>query len=135
MRNRFSLTIPTQQFKMSILSTAKPIHFATDAARKNYARGLNEAKARLAGHHKPTAQELEAASIARGRAEILKKFGSAFYAKTFGTAPPRAMAPAAKPSPAAASGTPKHYAKEAGPFSPRKLHVYTCRQWLAPLPA
>lgn len=115
---------------MSNLSTAKFIHFASERERKTYEVGMAQVAEKMKGHIRPTAQEIEAASIARGRAEILKKFGSAFYAKTFGTPPPRAMAAPAKP---AASGAPKHFAKEVGPFQPTKMHHYVCRQWLPAL--
>ena len=70
----------------------------------------------------------EAASIAEGRAIIAKRFGAAAFKKCFGTAPPHTMAPA-KPAPVAATA-PKHYAKETGPFSPRKLHCFVNRAWL-----
>ena len=106
----------------------KNLQFNTPAQARAYSVGLALVEKTLAGKRKPTAQEIEAATVARGRAEILKKFGSAFYAKTFGVDPPRTMAPAAKP--AASTSTVKHFAKETGPFQPRKLHIYTCRQWL-----
>ena len=116
---------------MSNLSTAKPIHFASERDRRTYQTGLAQVAAKLAGHRKPTASQLEAATIAEGRAIIAKRFGREAFKCMFGCEPPRTMAAPARP---AASGTPKHYAKEAGPFEPRKLHVYTCRQWLHALP-
>ena len=76
----------------------------------------------------------EQASIAEGKAEILKKLGAATYRKMFGTAPPRTMAPPAKAAPATPASTRKAYAAEAGPFQPRKLHVYSNRAWLPELP-
>ena len=115
------------------MTATKNLQFNTPAQARAYAAGMAQVTAKLAGNHKPTPAEIEAASVARGRSEILKKFGSAFYVKTFGTAPAKPMAPAAKP--AASPGTVQYFAKETGPFQPRKLHIYTCRQWLAPLPA
>ncbi len=107
----------------------KDLKFRTDAERKQFERGMAEVQRKLSGHVTQTPQELEAATIARGRAEILKKFGSAFYAKTFGTAPAKPMAQPAKP--ASSPGTVKHFAKETGPFEPRKLHCFVNRAWLA----
>ena len=72
----------------------------------------------------------EAAAIAEGRAIIAKRFGAATFKKCFGVEPPRTMAPPAK----AAAATParvKAYAKETGPFEPRKLHCFVNRAWLA----
>ena len=106
----------------------KDLKFRTDAERKQFERGMAEVQRKLSGHVTQTPQELEAATIARGRAEILKKFGSAFYRKTFGTEPAKTMAPAAKPAPATPARV-KTFA-DTGERSPRKLHIYTCRQWL-----
>ena len=103
----------------------KNLQFNTPAQARAYSVGLALVEKTLAGKRKPTAQEIEAATVARGRAEILKKFGSAFYAKTFGTAPAKPMAPPAK----AASSTPARVKTYAPPAAPRQLtrHCYTTR--------
>ena len=103
----------------------KDLKFRTDAERKQFERGMAEVQRKLSGHVTQTPQELEAATIARGRAEILKKLGSGFYRKAFGTDPPRTMAPAAKPAPA----TPARVKTYAPPAAPRQLtrHCYTTR--------
>ena len=103
----------------------KDLKFRTDDERKRFERGMAEVQRKLSGHVTQTPQELEAATIARGRAEILKKFGSAFYAKTFGTAPAKPMGPPAK----AASSTPARVKTYAPPAAPRQLtrHCYTTR--------
>ena len=75
----------------------------------------------------------EQASIAEGKRILATKMSPQAFLHAFGHPPPaKKMAIPARP---AASGTPKHYAKETGPFEPRKLHVYTCKAWLAPIPA
>ena len=75
-----------------------PIHFSTPQERKTFAIGLAQVAARLKGHHKLTLAEREAATVARGKAEVLKKLGTAGFRRCFGHEPPRAMAaPAAKP--------------------------------------
>ena len=70
----------------------------------------------------------EAAAIAEGRAIIAKRFGRETFKKCFGVDPPRTTAPAAKPAPATPARV-KTFA-DTGERSPRKLHIYTCRQWL-----
>ena len=71
----------------------------------------------------------EAASIAEGKRILAGKLSPAGFLHAFGHAPP-AKTMAAKPSPAAATGKPKHYSTEAGPFQPRKLHCFVNRAWL-----
>ncbi len=70
----------------------------------------------------------EAASIAEGKRILASKLSPAAFLHTFGHPAPRTMAPAAKP--ASSPGTVKHFAKEAGPFQPRKLHCFVNRAWL-----
>ena len=70
----------------------------------------------------------EAASIAEGKRILATKMSPAAFLHTFGH-PAKTMAPAAKP----ASSTParvKTFAKETGPFQPRKLHCFVNRAWL-----
>ena len=72
----------------------------------------------------------EAASIAEGKRILASKLSPAAFLHTFGHPAPRTMAHAAK----AAAATParvKAYAKETGPFEPRKLHCFVNRAWLA----
>ena len=76
------------------MSTAT-IHFNSQAERKTFAAGLQIVREKLAGHHKLTAAELAADSIARGRAIIAKRLGAAAHKKYFGTLP---ASPPVKPA-------------------------------------
>ena len=88
----------------------KTLTFSNESARKCYETGLRIVREKLSGHHKLTLAEREAATVARGKAEVLKKLGAAGFRRCFGHEPPRAMAaPAVKP-PAPAQPIRKTYA-------------------------
>ncbi len=77
----------------------------------------------------------QAAAIADGHAQILRKLGKIGYAKQFGKAPDpqlvvKVYGAPTRPTTHVAPTRVKAYAKETGERSPRKLHIYTCRQWL-----
>jgi len=108
-------------------STAQTIRFTSDRERKAYQDGLAIVARKLAGCTRPTADELHAAAIADGRAQVLKKLGSAAYWKCFNSDPPKTMAPATTATRTTAANR-KSY--ESGEYSPRKLHRYDCRNWL-----
>ena len=105
---------------MTATQPTKTMHFNSPLEAKSFAAGKIIAERKLQGHHRPTAAEIEATTIARGKAEVLKKLGAASYRKMFGVDPPT-PAPATKPAPTAPTRAVKTY------------HRYACKNWLPAL--
>ena len=105
--------------------------FNSERERKAYQDGLAIVKAKLVGNRRMTPEGRHQYSMAVGLATVatIKKM-SALLKAGLPRAPAPAKAPAAKPAPATPARV-KTYAKETGPFEPRKLHCFVNRAWLA----
>ena len=112
---------------MTTTSPTKTMHFTSPLEAKHFAAGIALAQRKLQGHHKPTIEELSAASVQSGREQILKRFGRETFKKMFGTEPP---APAATTKPITSTST-ASTRKSYG--TGRTLHRYACKNWLPTL--
>ena len=103
-----------------------PIHFNSERERKIYQDGLAIVAKKLSGNRRMTPERRHQYSMAVGLATVatIKKMSDIL----------KDGVPPAKAAPATPASTRKAYAAEAGPFQPRKLHVYSNRAWLPELP-
>ena len=97
-----------------------PIHFNSERERKIYQDGLAIVAKKLSGNRRMTPERRHQYSMAVGLATVatIKKM-SDLLKDGVPPAPARTAAPARV----------KTFA-DTGERSPRKLHIYTCRQWL-----
>ena len=111
--------------------TKTPIKFDSPRSRTSYETGIREVKAKLA-NARPDAAQREAATIADGKRQILKKLGASGYRRCFGAEPPTTTTtkPATRPAATASSAL---AARVKSYSTGRTLHRYVCRQWLSPV--
>ena len=111
------------------------IRFNNDAERKAYQTGMAEVQRKLAGHHRPTAEQIHQRSMIQGLTTVatVKKLSALVKAGIPAapagpvTSPARPTITAKAPTRPAAPVAPTRTAKE---YSTRTMHRYSNKNWL-----